>query len=432
VTLSLNRYSEFFGYKNNWHHIEGYKLLDDESIKRLLNLWPRRGAKTECGINFISRIIGKNPNIRIKLISKTYQQACSILRPVRWRLEHDPRQHSLFGNLADRELWTDNQFIVKRDLNLKDPTLQALGVLGPIVGGRADIIILDDVCDEQNTATENQREKLLTWYQKELLPVLEPDGRVIVNATRWHHNDLYKNLMDSGFKVNLVDCYQLDETAPDKIKSYWEADFPLLKLEEIKKEIGSIFFACQYRNNPTPLEGVLFKKEWLHEVDETPSLVSIFGGWDPAISEKQTADYTAMVKLGKDSAGNYYLFQSWIGHVNWPDARKQALDFFAGCTKVGVESVQFQAAITQDPELKHLPLVPYRPVGDKVSRLTSLSAFHEAGRIKILRGQSTDFKEEFLSFNKGAHDDLLDAEYYAFQAAGGFPSPLGVIGARHV
>lgn len=79
----------------------------------------------------------------------------------------------------------------------KEATVTAMGVGGPIISKHYDTIILDDIIDEENARTQEQREKMRVWYYKSLLPCLEPEGEIHILGTRYHPYDLYHTLLTS-------------------------------------------------------------------------------------------------------------------------------------------------------------------------------------------------------------------------------------------
>ena len=52
------------------------------------------------------------------------------------------------------------------------------GAFANLQGGHYDVILLDDIVDEKNSATEKARARLLSWYYEELMPCLEPGGKL--------------------------------------------------------------------------------------------------------------------------------------------------------------------------------------------------------------------------------------------------------------
>ena len=80
----------------------------------------------------------------------------------------------------------------------------ALSSRSPVGQAATALYKLDDVVDDDNSRTEHQRQKLLTWYRKVLLPCLEPNGEIHAIGTRYHPMDLY------GHFLKEADLYRLD------------------------------------------------------------------------------------------------------------------------------------------------------------------------------------------------------------------------------
>jgi predicted phage terminase large subunit-like protein len=143
-------------------------------------------------------------------------------------------------------------------------------------------------------------------------------------------------------------------------------------------------------------------------------------GVDLAISEKQGADYSAIVVMGKDSSGNVHIVdaartrasfhqvQQWIKAK--ADQHRPAL--------ITIEQVQYQAAMVQELlRTTTLPVRGVRPDKDKQSRLIPLAARYEQGLIWHAAGLM-ELEDELVSFPNGAHDDLCDAAAYGWSALG--------------
>lgn len=209
--------SETLGFQNNWHHEEWYLILQndlvqdkvsgelrppkskDETNNQIVIEAPRSHAKSTCfASNYPLWEIVRNRDVRVVIVSKTYSQAQAFLREITGHIEKNETFIARYGNLKPQipETWTDSAIIVERpNYQLKDPTVSAVGAGGSILSKRADIIICDDLLNEENTRTADQREKMFEWFMNVLLPVLEPNGRIIVDGTIWHEEDLLEYLM---------------------------------------------------------------------------------------------------------------------------------------------------------------------------------------------------------------------------------------------
>ena len=208
----------------------------------------------------------------------------------------------------------------------KDPTVMAIGTEQAVIGRRADLIICDDIIDEAYASSENLRQKVRTWFRKELVPRLEPDGRLFVIGTRWHFADLYGDLIKDEHYEKLV-----FPAISESNEALWSGKWPLEKLGELRRELGTIAFSAQYMANPTPIEGAVLKAEWLnywdpaiddrtHRIYKIPEYETLrkYQGWDLAISEDPEADWTVCVTIGVDSDGNIYVLDIYRAHVDFP------------------------------------------------------------------------------------------------------------------
>lgn len=73
------------------------------------------------------------------------------------------------------------------------------GTRGPVVGRRADLVLIDDPVKSQAEAdSAGQRDHVWSWYRSDLIPRLKPGGRVVLIMTRWHEDDLGGRLLQAA------------------------------------------------------------------------------------------------------------------------------------------------------------------------------------------------------------------------------------------
>ena len=405
------------GYTNAPFHVEWYTFLQEEFsplkqhpnlLKKYLQLWPRGHGKTTGIILYILWLIGNYPNIHIQIVSKTASQAESICTALMTTIEHDSRYRELFGNLKpDQPIkWTSQQFIIERTEISKNPTVKATGLMGPITGGRNDLIIDDDIIDEENVRTRLQLEKVSTWFNKVLYPTLYPWGAIIVIGTRWSYADIYAELLEK-WDNSVLKAIQDDGTV------LWPEYWPISRLEERRNEIGTIIFNCQYQNDPTGMEGSLLKAEWLHPYlkEPDPNLIK-YAGVDPALGE---GDLAAIATIAYDRKRNKtYLTDVWAKKIDFPlFLRKlKQLHETHHYSKIYMESNAFQKVLTFVPEMHQgMPVSDTVTVRDKESRFIAMSSHFESKRILVnpLLLDRSEFWTEWVQFPRGQHDDAVDA-----------------------
>jgi len=413
----LTKFTEALGYDNAYFHKEWYKFLQNrfsplkthpDTEKKYLLLWPRGHGKTTSIILYVLWLIGNHPNIHINIISKTATLAESILTAIMTYIETDQKYIDIFGHLkpAQPRKWTGQQLIVDRGEISKNPTVKATGLMGPITGGRNDLIICDDIIDEENVRTRLQVEKVSTWFNKVLYPTLYPWGGIIVIGTRWSYADIYAELLEKWL-FDIKPAIQKDGSV------LWPEYWPLSRLEERRKEIGTIIFNCQYQNDPTGMEGSLLKAEWLHPWEQPPpSTCRYYAGLDPSLGE---ADYFGVATLAfEPTTRQGYLVDVWAEHLPFPKILKHKIPQLHSryhYSKMYMETNFWQKILTYMPELRGLPIVPVQTVRDKESRFIPMSSHFESKRILInpLLLRRSEFWTEWVQFPRGQYDDALDS-----------------------
>ena len=382
-------------------------------LKRYLLLWPRGHAKTTAvTFNYVSWLVGNYPDIHVNIVTKTASLAEEILTALITRFETQDTYKQVFGDLKPRQTrkWTNREIIIDRTEISKDPTLKATGLMGPITGGRSDLIVCDDIIDEENIRTHLQLEKVATWFNKVLIPTMYPWGGIIVIGTRWSYADIYAELLEK-WKPN-IDVKQAilnDKTREVLWPEYWSYG----KLKQRQNEIGTIYFNCQYQNDPTSMEGDLLKGKWLQPWDHPPPhWCEYYAGLDPSLGEN---DYFGIATLAYDRKNNQsYLVDVWAEHLPFPDIMKTKIPLLHSqyhYVKMYMEINFWQKLLLNMPELKGMPITPIKTVRDKTSRFISMTSHFEAGRVLVnpLLLRRSEFWTEWVQFPRGQHDDGLDA-----------------------
>lgn len=196
------------------------------------------GKSTHLSIGYPLWRMALNHNIRILLISSTADIATSFISQILDQIEHnvayqewarwvDPLHKGVapkFRRIAKKEeKWSSGALTIDRtSLQLKDPTIRAMGLFGSIVSKRADIIIADDVCNQENTQAEEQRDKVKSWLRTTVMPVLVQGGRFICLGNTWHEDDAMMTfLRDPQFDYKKRLPAILHDTVDDELWQRW-------------------------------------------------------------------------------------------------------------------------------------------------------------------------------------------------------------------
>ena len=450
----LLAYGEYvFGYTPALHHREMVEIIlnavsraGTSEHENIVVLEPRGSAKSTWGNTItLSWLIAQFPHLRIGLMSKTSTHANGFSRAIRWTFEANPKHREIFGDGVSLAKWTDAEWLHKDSPwhGSKDVTVFAQGAGGQLASKRFDIILCDDILDEENTKTPEQREAVNTWFWKTLKPCLTPNGVIIVLGTRWAEDDIYQVLTDpedkggKGWKLILRKAiYEIgdNENRPpyltdDNIRQpLWPDLWPADRLDEERKDMGTALYSCAYMNDIRGLmEGNIFLKQnfqYYAALDPSKSW-TVRIGVDLASSERQTADYTARCTTAEDGEGNYYVLAVYrdrreTGHAAFVNDGYMA---YQNVSIVLVEKNAFQSTLVQEV-LRDYPQIPIegKPTdSDKVTRARAVAAKYEGHKVyHHISLKDSDFEQELLAFKPGAsHDDMVDALGFSMDLAGG-------------
>lgn len=373
------------------------------------------------------------------LISDTAAQSEKFLRRVRDELETNELLKKDFGDLQffhkdgkriPTSKWSEDQFITTTGIIVERKGSGAK-VRGSVEGSaRPDLIICDDIENDENVKTKEQREKLRDWFDKAVVNALDSDYGVLwLVGTILHFDSLLNNKLKKGLPQNAA-WFQLKMRAyhPEKNKVLWPERWSVEKLMARKVEIGTAAFNSEFQNNPIDEETQQFKPEWIkfyRERDIEGKNIVTFMGVDLAIGQKTIHDWFVSLTLGKCSeTGNLYV-RAYTRKKSTP--RGQCTIVFNSFAKwehntIGIEVVAYQEAFKYliDEESKksgaYLPTRKIKQKTDKITRISGISPLVENGTLHFKKEQ-VELIDEMLEFPNGTHDDILDALEIAVRLA---------------
>lgn len=251
---------------NEPFHVEWQRFLRANEMAVLVA--PVEHAKTQqIAVAKALHLIGQDPSRRGAIISNTAKMARKSLNGIRTHIEENTRVHEVFPDLKpsqrEGDPWGQQQITVQRGTIANDPTLQAVGAFGDIVGSRLDFIIVDDILDFENTRTEEQRKKLIEWFYTTVDTRLTDGGVVYVIGTPWHPEDLLHELVKNpGWEGKWYSAVKNPQANPDEWEPLWPRVWPtrrlLKKHQNTPETVFSRKYLCQVR-----LEAIArFKEEW--------------------------------------------------------------------------------------------------------------------------------------------------------------------------
>jgi len=206
--ISPQAFAEVY-LKNNCN--APYSKMHLGMFKKLLNITKKRRAKvaiaaprghaksTIVSLVYVLWCVLYLKERLILIASNTTEQAIALLKDIKHQLRFNPLISSDFPEIClvkRPKPWRDNKIQLPNGAMIR-----AYGAGQSPRGIKNDkdrpgLIIADDLENEEQAETEEQREKLHSWFNGTLLNTGHPDTNVIVIGTILNHNSLLANLVD--------------------------------------------------------------------------------------------------------------------------------------------------------------------------------------------------------------------------------------------
>lgn len=311
-------------------------------------------------------------------------------------------------------------------------------------GQRPDLIAIDDLMNEELVANKDRRDKLRRWVYGSLIPCRSERGIIRFVGTPMNLDDPLEALMPRENDKNTI-VEDLKIWSP-KRHGMWKAvkyrahnsdyssllwpqrktkdDFIQLRNDFISQGIPEVY-ACEYLCNPVDDSIRYFRKSDMLSMSgaDKERKFNYYITADLAISQKERADYTAIVVGGMDENGLLYI----VNVIKDRLAGDEIVDTLLTLQRVydpiaiGIEEMQVSKAIgpflnramvEQNTFINLIPLKPHRT--DKISRARSIQARMRAAAVKFDKTTEwwPDFENDVLTFPRGKNDDTVDALAY--------------------
>ena len=429
------------------HRIIADKLMAVEagSIKRLMVFMPPRSGKSFMISHYYPAwFIGRRTNPQVLAVSYNIDLARNFGREVR-NLVASPEYAKVFpniGNADGKALLADRSGAVAWETS-SGAIYNAAGVTAGIAGKGASLALIDDPLNEQDAYSKAAKEHVISWYPRGLRSRLMPGGAVILLMTRWALDDLAGHLLYESRKNPKREQWEvlripalLDEPSAALLgyapgTTYWPPPPKELipdgaeligwtteELEQTREELVPTNWLALYQQSPTAEGGNIFLGEYFRHWDEDrpPNTSFIFFSLDTAFSTKDGADYSAITVWGvfrnQDHKASLILLSAERGRWSFPELRSKLLTLYEDYqpNTILIENKASGQSLIQELQATNLPVLAYRPEGDKVARAHAAVPLIHDGRIYYnpKKDWARDFMEEVLTFPAGRHDDYVD------------------------
>jgi hypothetical protein len=381
--------------------------------------------------------LGNDPNLRILILSNTASIATKIVKAIAALIEDNEAVHAIFPKLEPKPnaSWTTTELTVRRSSFAKDPSVRAVGVHGSLTSARVDRLIVDDILDPENCATEASRKKLSDWYKAVAVGRLTAKAKILVVGTAYHPKDLLHELSGQKrwkwFRFPVINSVG---------RVAWPSLWPKERIDSMREELGPAEFARQLLCLARDDEEARFKQAWIDEalrkgqyltlryrLDEIPEGCFTFTGVDIGVKKTRRSDLTAIFTFIEDPNGMRTLLWLEAGKFTGPDIVRKIEDHHERYQSyIAVENNAAQDFILQFmSEGSHVPVVPHttgKQKKDPLLGVEGLAVELHKGKWIIPNAKPEPEIEawisEMLFYSPKVHTgDRLMASYFAREVA---------------
>lgn len=407
----------------------------------------------------------------ILILSDSSEQAEGFLDDIKTELEDNANIIMDFGSLKGDKAWRTGVILTKTDIKA-----EAIGS-GKKVRGRRhrnwrpDLIVLDDIENDENVNTPEQRRKLKNWFDKAVSKAGDTYTDIMYIGTILHYDSLLNNVLQNpryktkkyraviseatntklwdeweGIYTNLFnenheeDARTFYEAHEEEmllgVEVLWEEKLSYYDLMEIKVSEGTASFNSELQNDPIDPESATFNPEWFDYYEpelvdfSSPEFVFVAAN-DPSLGKNKKSDTSSIINLALSTKTGYMYVADASVERRKPDViiddvfemnRRLKRDYKKGFYKFGVEVVQFQyffkevMAAKSAEEGEYIPIEEIQSTVNKVLRIESLQPVIKNKYLKFNREHKTLLKQ-LQEFPMGKNDDAPDGLQMAVQLA---------------
>jgi len=389
------------------------------------------------------------------IVSDTESQAIEFLQELKKELTTNDELIELFdiaGLSKDSETDIIVDFKTKKAGKVEQFRVRAKGVGQRIRGikwnqKRPNLILIDDIENEENAATKEQRDKLKRWINGTLIPIMAKRGKLRAVGTIIHTDSWLNGTMpDEKSPLTVLEPlktwsrrltkgwysakYRGHPAIGDYSQFLWpehrSEEFFKAEYERLEADGQADVYSAEHLNNPIDETHAYFKKRDFVDIpaEARKNLASgelklnYYSSVDFAISKAERADYTVIGTAGVDEAGQLYLVDVRrdrfgpdesviqifsVEHIYNPEM------FFV---EKGTLAHALGAMLNKEMEKRRsFPnLSPVSATGDKRTKARGIQKVMRAGGLYVDKQAEwyPAFEDELLRFDRGRHDDQVD------------------------
>lgn len=384
------------------------------------------------------------------IVMDSIDQAYPMLEAIKVELEFNQRLRVDFPEIAGQgRVWQAATIVTKA--NQKVQVAGSGKKLRGLRHGayRPDLVVLDDIENDEQVRSPEQRDKLHDWLKKTVLPLGAAGDKldVVYIGTILHYDSVLNRTLSSkawktakfkalirqpddmslwdkweDFYLNegeaVADAfYSQNKSAMDKGAIVSWAARPILTLMKIRARDGHTTFDSEYQNDPLSSDDAMFANALTYWT-ELPGELVYFGALDPSLGKAGASRDPSAILVGgyHRETGKLYVIEAQV-KKRLPDLIIEdviRMQKQYQCQRWFVETVQFQEFL-KDELVKRsaqrgipVPATATKPNTDKMLRIESLQP-HMANGLILLHSSQATLISQLRHFPKADHDDGPDA-----------------------
>lgn len=398
------------------------------------------------------------------ILSDSSEQAEGFLGDIKTEFEENAALREDFGELPGR-VWKASVILLSNGVKI-----EAIGSGKKIRGRRhkqwrPDLIVCDDLENDENVNTAEQRKKLRNWFYKAVSKAGDTYTDIVYIGTLLHFDALlanvannpsyktvkYRGVISFAENTKLWDAWEAiytdltNEKRQEEARAFykaheaemlegtvvlWKEKLSYYDLMVIRISEGEASFNSEIQNEPIDPESCTFQEEWFDFWDDEGKQLPDFsdprfvfvGSNDPSLGKNKKSDTSSIFALAKDTSTGYiYVLIADIAKRK-PDqiiedaieaSRRLKRDYKRPYYQFGVETVQFQYYFAEIMRQKsaaigeYLPIVEINSVQNKDARIQSLQPFVKNGYVKFSKKHKTLLKQMY-EYPMARNDDGPD------------------------
>lgn len=415
-------------YIHGWHIdaiCEHLEAITSGELRNLIITMPPRFMKSIL-VSVMWPTWGWIRNPELRWLYSSYAETLSVRDSVKSRRIIQSSWYQ--NNWGNKYHLTSDQNVKSRYENNKTGYRIATSVGGSATGEGGDVVVVDDPHNVNEASSDKVREATVLWWDQVMSTRLnnpKTSSKVIV-MQRIHENDLVGHVLRQGGYEHLC----LPAEYEGKRKSYtsigwedprekegdllWPERFGTQEIVEAKKRLGSIGYAGQFQQSPSPASGAILKREWWQYYRIPPVRFDmLIQSWDMAFKDTKTSAYVVGQVWGKVGPDKYLLDQvrDKMDFVATLNAFKALTAKWPKCTAKLIEDTANGPAVISSLKNHISGIIPVKPQGSKEARAYAISPEVESGHIWLPESAPwiNDFVEETSKFPNSEYKDQTDA-----------------------